>query len=322
MSADEIVNDLLHKAMQDVVTDIYFIPKSDFYIIQARNQSSRQVISQLNSDMAQSLMNVLKFRGGLDIAEKRRPQKGSFVFESDTANVSIRISSIGDYKNRESLVIRLIYNSAVIDTSSDQIVKNLLLSAKKPGMMVFSGPMGSGNTTLMYRIARELSDQKIVMCIEDPIEIEEPEFIQLQVNEQAQMTYEKLIKASLRHRAEVLIIGEIRDKETAKVALQAAMCGYTVLTTIHSKSKFSVIKRMVQLGIDPDEIVNGVNLISYQRLIPTISKSEIFIDSISNSKIIEFLENSKSDNNWKLQLKESLNKGVITKDIYEEYISG
>jgi len=188
--------------------------------------------------------------------------------------------------------------------------------------MIFAGPMGSGKTSLMYALGREMVENKKVMCIEDPIEIYEEKFLQLQVNEDAGMDYEELVKTSLRQRPDVLIIGEIRDSKTAKQAVQAALCGYTVMTTIHGKSKYSVIQRLKQFGVDDFEITNSVNLISYQRLILTKNRMELFVDTITNAEIKKFISDGEMDNNWSNLLENNYRNGYIDEDIYHEHLFG
>ena len=160
------------------------------------------------------------------------------------------------------------------------------------------------------------------MCIEDPIEIAEDNFLQLQVNTEAGMTYEELIKTSLRHRPEVLIIGEIRDSQTAKQAVQAAICGYTVMTTIHGKSKYSVIQRLRQFGVNDTEILNAVNYISYQRLVPTEYDLKLFLDIMENDEIRAFIKQDITDDNWRQLLQNSYQMGQINEDTYQEFIFG
>jgi len=198
----------------------------------------------------------------------------------------------------------------------------LLPVAQQKGMMLFAGPMGSGKTSLMYALGRKIGVNKKIMCIEDPIEIVEDSFLQLQVNESAGMTYEELIKTSLRHRPEVLIIGEIRDSQTAKQAIQAALCGYTVMSTIHGKSKYSVIQRLRQFGIDDVDILNAVNFISYQRLVPTNVDLQLFLDSMSLNEIKEFLKTETTDDNWQQQIQDAYQTGYINENILKEYIYG
>jgi Type II secretory pathway, ATPase PulE/Tfp pilus assembly pathway, ATPase PilB len=322
MTAETMVNNLLTEACTNKISDIYFLPRANFYHLEARNSLQNYTVADLNSDETYAMMNYLKFNSGLDVSERRRSQKGAFNFVYQNCNIFVRISSVGDFKNRESMVIRLIYPQEFNSPVNEEIVQNLLPIAKRKGMMLFSGPMGSGKTSLMYSLGRQLSMTKKVMCIEDPIEIVEDNFLQLQVNAEAGMTYEELIKTSLRHRPEVLIIGEIRDTQTAKQAIQAAICGYTVMTTIHGKSKYSIIQRLQQLGIDQSELVNAVNFISYQRLVPTNYDLELFIDTLDNLEIKKFLEDKITDDNWEQQLKKSYQQGRINAEIYQEFLYG
>lgn len=267
-------------------------------------------------------MNFLKFNGGLDVSERRRSQKGSFNFNYQNKRIFIRISSVGDFQNRESMVVRLIYPQEFNSMVDEDLIQKILPIAQRKGMMLFSGPMGSGKTSLMYTLGRQLSINKKVMCIEDPIEIVEDSFLQLQVNDDAGMTYEELIKTSLRHRPEVLIIGEIRDKQTAQQAIQAALCGYTVMSTIHGKSKYSILQRLRQFGIDEIDILNGINFISYQRLVPTFSDLKLFIDTLDASQIEKYMKDEVTDKNWQTMLEEAYQVGRINQTTYQEYIYG
>jgi Type II secretory pathway, ATPase PulE/Tfp pilus assembly pathway, ATPase PilB len=216
----------------------------------------------------------------------------------------------------------LIYPQELVSPISEEIVESLLPIAKQKGMMLFAGPMGSGKTSLMYALTRQLSYKKRVMCIEDPIEIVEDSFLQLQVNEEAGMTYEELIKTTLRHRPGILIIGEIRDAKTAQQAIRAAICGYTVMSTIHGKSKYSVIQRLQQFGVSDEEISNAINLISYQRLIPTYDDLQIFLDTLNATEIKEYLENNLKDDRWGQGIRKIYQAGRIDEDVYQEFVNG
>lgn len=322
ISAEKMVLNLLNEACNNTVSDIYIFPHRNGYSIEARTNEGTYVIAKYTLKETLSIINFLKFNGGLNVSEQRRPQKGSFSFLYNNYNIHIRISTVGDFMNRESIVVRLIFPQEMCNQISREIIDTLLPIARLKGMMIFSGPMGSGKTSLMYALSRELVSNKKVMCIEDPIEIVEEEFLQLQVNVESGMTYEELIKTSLRHRPEVLIIGEIRDSQTAKLSVQAALCGYTVLTTIHGKSKYTVVQRLKQFGIDDFEIENAVNMISYQRLIPTADETRLFVDIIENTEIKEFISNGEMDNNWIDMLKNILRSGYIDENTYQEYLYG
>lgn len=322
MTAETMVNNLLTEACTNKISDIYFLPRDNFYHLEARNSIQNYTVADLTVDETFAIMNYLKFNSGLDVSERRRSQKGAFNFNYQNRNIFVRISSVGDFKNRESMVVRLIYPQEFNSPIAEDIINELLPVAQRKGMLLFAGPMGSGKTSLMYALARKLSWNKKVMCIEDPIEIIEDNFLQLQVNPEAGMTYEELIKTSLRHRPEVLIIGEIRDSQTAKQAVQAAICGYTVMTTIHGKSKYAVIQRLLQFGIDATEISNAVNYISYQRLIPTKDDLELFIDTMNSTAINDFLASDLTDDNWHQQLQKSFQLGQIDEETYQEFVYG
>ncbi len=317
-----MVSNLLTEACTNKISDIYFFPRDGFYHLEARNSLQSYTVADLTIEETMSIMNYLKFNSGLDVSERRRAQKGAFNFIYQNRNIFIRISSVGDFKNRESMVVRLIYPPELNSQIDEEIIEELMPISKRKGMMIFAGPMGSGKTSLMYALGRQLSCNKKVMCIEDPIEIAEDNFLQLQVNTEAGMTYEELIKTSLRHRPEVLIIGEIRDSQTAKQAIQAAICGYTVMTTIHGKSKYSVIQRLRQFGINDTEILNAVNYISYQRLVPTEYDLKLFLDIMENDEIRAFIKQDITDDNWKQLLQNSYQMGQINEDTYQEFIFG
>ncbi|GEO47835.1 competence type IV pilus ATPase ComGA [Companilactobacillus kimchii] len=322
MTAESMVNNLLTEACINKISDIYFFPHDNFYHIEASNSFQNYTVADLTNDESFAIMNFLKFNGGLDVSERRRSQKGSFNFNYQNKRIFIRISSVGDFQNRESMVVRLIYPQEFNSMVDEDLIQKILPIAQRKGMMLFSGPMGSGKTSLMYTLGRQLSINKKVMCIEDPIEIVEDSFLQLQVNDDAGMTYEELIKTSLRHRPEVLIIGEIRDKQTAQQAIQAALCGYTVMSTIHGKSKYSILQRLRQFGIDEIDILNGINFISYQRLVPTFSDLKLFIDTLDASQIEKYMKDEVTDKNWQTMLEEAYQVGRINQTTYQEYIYG
>lgn len=146
-------------------------------------------------------------------------------------------------------------------------MKNILEAIDSRGLYLFSGPVGSGKTTLMYQLVREKFPDKQVITIEDPVEIKQEQMLQLQLNSDIGMTYDELIKLSLRHRPDILIIGEIRDSETARAVVRASLTGAIVFSTIHAKSIPGVYERLLELGVSKQELENSLRAIVYQRLI-------------------------------------------------------
>ena len=138
---------------------------------------------------------------------------------------------------------------------------------RQRGLYLFAGPVGSGKTTLMHELAKSLFKGQQVMSIEDPVEIKQEEMLQLQLNEAIGLSYENLIKLSLRHRPDLLIIGEIRDSETARAVVRASLTGATVFSTIHAKSVRGVYERLLELGVSEDELAVVLQGVCYQRLI-------------------------------------------------------
>lgn len=203
----------------------------------------------------------------MNVGEKRRSQLGSCDYLVDGQVTSLRLSTVGDYRGLESLVIRLLHDeSRELHFWFDEI-ENLSSKCNRRGLYLFSGPVGSGKTTLMHELAKRRFVGQQIMSIEDPVELKQDNILQLQLNEAIGMTYDNLIKLSLRHRPDLLIIGEIRDAETARAVIRASLTGVTVFSTIHAKSVPGVYERLLELGVRQEELKNSLQGICYQRLI-------------------------------------------------------
>ncbi|QBO35424.1 hypothetical protein EQG49_02555 [Periweissella cryptocerci] len=270
MEIQQYFERLIEEAIAVQASDIYVLPTDEtHYAADFKTAGGLIKRAPIVNSLAKQLILYAKFKGDMDIAETRRPQVGQIKFDTKQS-VYLRLSTVGDYQQRESLVCRLIYDNRharprfVLPEQFDQLLQETKLS----GLIVFAGPMGSGKTSTIYALARQLADQqKLVLAIEDPIEIHEPNFLQLQVNGQAEMPYADLIKVGLRHRPDVFIIGEIRDQVTAKAAINAALSGHLVLTTIHARSAYGVLARLLDLGIEEHFLRATLNTIVYQRLL-------------------------------------------------------
>lgn len=248
------VKTLLTNALDKGASDIYYLPNPHGYLIRLRLPTGLVTLGQLETRIGQQEINYLKFMAGMNVAEHRRVQLGAFYHPD--SDVFLRLSSVADFRGRESLVVRLI--SGIPDAQGARQLLDRLMSilTQRRGMLTLAGPTGSGKTTLPYQLATRLAASKMVLSIEDPVEINQPQFLQLQVNPEAEMSYPQLLKAALRHRPDVLLIGEIRDRQTAQSACEAAISGHIVLATVHARSANDTPLRLTSFGL-PAELVSA-----------------------------------------------------------------
>lgn len=268
MSISSYFDSLINQAIKEKIKDIYLLPINENYIV--REHTGIKILNRdyIDYEKANKLINYCKYIGGMSISEKRRTQIGSFEFVSNDDKFFLRFSSVGNYKNLESMVIRIIYSldDETINYDDEKQFYRLTELSRKNGMIIFAGKTGSGKTTSIYHLANAMGDNKLIMSIEDPVEVINNKFLQLQVNDSADMGYDELIKVGLRNRPDVFIIGEIRDASTAQAAVKAALSGHLVLTTIHARDIDGVINRLGQLGCDYADLFNCLNSVVFQKL--------------------------------------------------------
>lgn len=293
---------LIQEASLKQAQDIYLIPQKDSYQVFMRVGDSRQKIGDYEWKDATNLISHFKFVAGMNVGEKRRTQLGSCDYHIDQQGlVSLRLSTVGDYRGHESLVIRL------LATQESQLhywfdsFERIEKAIHGRGLYLFAGPVGSGKTRLMYALMEKYMQDSQIITIEDPVEIKQDAILQLQVNNSIGMTYDNLIKLSLRHRPDLVIIGEIRDTETAQAAIRASLTGAMVFSTIHAKSIPGVFSRLIELGVKRDEFLNCLNLIAYQRL-------------IAGGGLIDFATEKFEEhthNHWNQEVEQLLKQGYI-----------
>ncbi|KRN03524.1 competence type IV pilus ATPase ComGA [Holzapfeliella floricola] len=314
---------LVKEAVKHKAQDLYLLPSKSYYRICYKYNNEFKFLRKMPKNDAQLIINQLKYVAKLDIAEHRRPQNGSFNLD-DYPDTGFRIATLSDYESQESMVVRIIYSENTQRYFFPEQLNQLKNLATKRGLIVFSGPVGSGKTTTMYEIAKSLIPEKMVMTIEDPVEIKNSDFFQVQVNEQVQMSYEDLLKAALRHRPDVLIVGEIRDSKTAQVAIEAALSGHLVLATIHAKSTYGIIERFKQLGVETSQLQNTLNCICYQRLLPNIKyQLACLIDILVPQKKYDY-QKSQYQNYylWQNHLQNIYDLGYIDEKTFITYQEG
>lgn len=324
MAIEEQVLALVKEAIHERASDIFFLPKEKGYLIQLRIPKGLAPLKGVSFQSGQELLTWFKYAAQMDIAEKRRPQVGSMKLALEGKDYWLRLSSLGDYQGRESLVIRLIYALSQSRYFFPEQLEDLARFCQKRGLIITSGPTGSGKTTTMYELAKRLSQTKMVMTIEDPVEVHEGSFLQTQINPVAGISYLSLLKAALRHRPDVLIIGEIRDSETAHLAVDAALSGHLVLATVHAKSTFQTISRLESLGVLENELVNCLTAVSYQRLLPGKQGIACLLDLAGPDLLKKvLLQTDRGDfHNWADNLAQLLKEGIIDETTASQFSQG
>lgn len=265
---------LLRKGLHFGASDVHLLPAEKMYKAYFRKYNQLISIGEIPLAVGEKMISHFKYQSALDISEKRRPQSGAFEYHEGEQVISCRVSTLPSVMMKESVVIRLMLQNVALPLSelsfSEQSAKQLqTIVAKKQGIMIFCGATGSGKSTTMYSLVNYCSNQlsKHVISLEDPVENNHQQILQIQVNERSGVTYEVGLKAILRHSPDVIMIGEIRDRETAKIAIEAALTGHLVITTIHAKNSFGSLHRLLDLGISETELRQTVVSIVTQKLI-------------------------------------------------------
>ncbi|WP_456278300.1 competence type IV pilus ATPase ComGA [Bacillus sp. AK128] len=264
---------IIHEAFNEGITDIHFVPRKDDCQIKYRFGNDLSIKENVSKSHATKLISHFKFLASMDIGEKRRPQNGSLMLSVYEKLINLRLSTLPTPYD-ESLVIRLLPQEDPFPISelslfpkTTTILQSLMLN--KHGLIIFTGPTGSGKTTTLYSLlhASNKATHRNVITLEDPIEKHTDHLLQVQVNEKAGITYSSGLKAILRHDPDIIMVGEIRDEETAQTAIRASLTGHLVLTTMHTKDAKSAIYRLKEFNISLQEIEQTLLAVAAQRLL-------------------------------------------------------
>lgn len=271
-----LVDSLLEQALDQNATDIHLEPDTSSFRIRFRKDGMLQDYKSLPSWLAEPILIRLKLLAQADITERRHPLDGSFSFQGTRGKANIRLSTI-PVQNGEKCVLRLLRISD--DSSNGETLDDLgfspaLLQAFRKafsapqGLLLITGPTGSGKTTTLYAGLREIIHRSInVTTIEDPVEYELHGANQVQVNEKCGFTFAEALRSILRQDPDVILIGEIRDAETARIALQASETGHLVLATLHTNSARAAEGRLQDLGISSKQLHDSLLGTVAQRLL-------------------------------------------------------
>jgi general secretion pathway protein E len=291
----DLTEQVIANALDQRASDILIDPISHtIYKIRFRVDGVLRTEKEIKAETCKAIINSIKAVSSMDISEKRRPQDGAFMAKKDDINASFRVASAG-VLNGEKLSIRILNQQASTFTLPDMglvqkqysIIQNAI--NKPSGMILMCGPTGSGKTTTMYAMLNEIDRYtRNVITVEDPIEAMLPETSQIEINPKADITFAKALRSILRQDPDVICVGEIRDEETAEIALRAAQTGHLVLATIHCQSNAAALIRLLDLGVSSLLLSSGLSLLISQRLVRRLCEHCKRPAELSESLIREF----------------------------------
>ncbi|MBQ5950300.1 type II/IV secretion system protein [Massilia sp. ST3] len=277
--AVKLVNSTLYDALKAGASDIHLESTAGGLSVKYRVDGVLDHAATVGGiELAEHIISRLKVLAELDIAERRVPQDGSFRVESGGRDIDLRVSIMPSIHG-EDAVIRILDKRAMIESYGALTLEALgfdapslatlrVLAQEAYGMLLVTGPTGSGKTTTLYAALTEIHNgREKIITIEDPVEYQLPGILQIPVNEKKGLTFAKGLRSILRHDPDKIMVGEIRDRETAEIAVQSALTGHLVLTTVHANNVFDVFGRFTHMGIDPYAFVSALNGIWAQRLI-------------------------------------------------------
>jgi len=278
----KLVRSTLYDALKAGASDIHMETDPNGLTIKYRIDGVLNTVASVQSALqAEQAISRIKVMSELDIAERRIPQDGRFKVLVQGREVDLRVSIMPSVFG-EDAVLRILDRKAVTDQAKglsmevlgfeESIMARFRLLAEEPyGMLLVTGPTGSGKTTTLYGIISEINNgQDKIVTIEDPVEYQLPGVLQIPVNEKKGLTFARGLRSILRHDPDKIMVGEIRDSETAQIAVQSALTGHLVLTTVHANNVFDVIGRFTNMDVDPYSFVSAINGIMAQRLVRII----------------------------------------------------
>jgi general secretion pathway protein E len=268
-----MLNALLTQAARDGASDIHIEPYERTSSVRFRIDGTLREVVQPNRALHAALISRLKIMADLDIAEKRLPQDGRISLRIGTRAVDVRVSTLPS-AHGERAVLRLLDKSEskltleAVGMQGDTLARFEHLIEQPHGIILVTGPTGSGKTTTLYAALGRLdASRSNIMTVEDPIEYELPGVGQTQVNAKIELTFAKALRAILRQDPDVIMIGEIRDFETAQIAIQASLTGHLVLATLHTNDSVSAVTRLTDMGVEPFLLSSSLLGVLAQRLV-------------------------------------------------------
>ncbi len=270
--AIKLVNSLLARAIEDGASDIHFEPQANGLIVRARIDGVTRRIAEVPKSLQPAVTSRLKIMGELDIADRRTPQDGRVSIRFAGIPMDLRIAILPTTYG-EKVALRILHRAtgrlglAELGLSPNAEAALTRAVSQPFGAVIACGPTGSGKTTTLYAALDFLNDEgRVLTTIEDPVEYQIPGTNQVEVNTRSGLTFARGLRTILRSDPDVLLVGEIRDEETARIAIQAAMTGHLVLSSLHTHNAASSIARLKDMGVEPGLLATSLNCIVAQRL--------------------------------------------------------
>jgi type IV pilus assembly protein PilB len=272
----QVVQMMITQALRDRASDVHIEPHGDRVRVRYRIDGALHDVLDLPASMGPAVVSRLKIMAGMNIVERRRPQDGQISIEIEDRGVDIRVSTTAIIEG-EKVVLRLLdksrplYSLGQLGMPAAMVERYTGLLRAPYGMVICAGPTGSGKTTTLYGSLSEInSPERNVMTIEDPVEYKIPSVNQIQINEQAGITFADGLKSILRQDPDVILVGEIRDVETARIAVQSALTGHFVLSSLHAIDAPAALHRLLDMGIESFLVASSVTAVLSQRLVRRI----------------------------------------------------
>jgi type IV pilus assembly protein PilB len=269
-----LVNSVIFQAAEDGASDVHFEPQEDALLVRFRVDGVLQEVQRIPKRMMPGVLTRLKVLAKLDIAERRKPQDGRISLNAAAAGrtLDIRVATLPTVEG-ESIVMRLLDKSKKAPTleelgMSDEMRRQLEVLIRKPtGALLVTGPTGSGKSTTLYAALTEINRPEInIITVEDPVEYRLQGVNQVQINTKAGLTFATALRSILRSDPDVVMVGEIRDGETAKISIEAALTGHLVLSTLHTNDAPQALTRLGEMGVEPFLVGAAVSAVLAQRL--------------------------------------------------------
>lgn len=268
----QIVSAFLEQAIRIRASDVHIEPQQSDSRIRYRIDGILQERLMLPRGLHDAVVSRIKILGDMKIDERRVPQDGRFNFKMGESEVDLRVSTLPTV-NGEKVVMRLLKKSGGIPTLPELglrglALKNLELQIGRPhGIILVTGPTGSGKTTTLYSVLSKLNNARVnIVTLEDPVEYEIPGVNQVQVNSQAGLTFANGLRSFLRQDPNIILVGEVRDNETTDLAIQAALTGHLMFSTLHTNNASGAIPRLLDLGAEPFLVASALNAVVGQRI--------------------------------------------------------